>query len=205
MTTVHTVTQAVFLRPVLRSMLRITVCRHGGPVRPVPLVLAANHASHLDAPLILFAVGAELPRVAVGAAADYFHGLRAAAVRLLFETFPVHRRGGGLTEAYRRLAAGWTLLLFPEGTRSATGELSPFRPGVAALCLRHRVPCLPIGLTGTYAAMPRGRRWPRPGRPEVTVHVGVPLTPEPREEIPDFTARVSAAVHALVACPGGVT
>ncbi|WP_203827692.1 lysophospholipid acyltransferase family protein [Actinoplanes palleronii] len=201
------------MKPLLSATLRISVCRHGAP-GPSPVVVAANHASHLDTPLILQALPGGPRRTAVGAAADYFYAsrLRSAGVRLLFNTFPVRRPArptgpraahGGRADADRLLTAGWNLLLFPEGTRSRDGVLGDFRRGAAALCLRHGVPCLPVGVTGTHHAMPRGRRWPRPGRPPVVVHLGAPLTPAPAEDAQAFTGRVAAAVRALIACPLG--
>ncbi|GAA1644658.1 lysophospholipid acyltransferase family protein [Actinoplanes couchii] len=202
----RTANRVLIVNAVLRATVRITVCRHGPPV-PGPVVVVANHASHLDTPLILRV----LPRrTAVGAAADYFYAsrLRSVLVRMFFTTFPVRRPGTpDVRDATHHdpaglLAAGWNLLLFPEGTRSRDGVPGRFRRGVAALCLRAGVACLPVGVTGTHHAMPHGRRWPRAGRPPVAVHIGQPLTPAAGEDATAFTARCAAAVGALITCPG---
>jgi 1-acyl-sn-glycerol-3-phosphate acyltransferase len=164
-----------------------------------PVVFAANHASHLDTPLIL----GSLPRgwadrVAVGAAADYFFDARwrAVSTALAFNTFPVDRHGGrrvtGLTR--QLLGQGWSLLLFPEGSRSPDGWLQGFRGGIGRLCVDHGLTAVPIAVRGSFGAMPRGRGWPRPGRAAVSVRYGPPLSPEPGETGASFTQRLRTAM-----------
>jgi 1-acyl-sn-glycerol-3-phosphate acyltransferase len=147
-----------------------------------PVVIVANHSSHLDAPLIIGSLPARLrSRLAVGAAADYFFDARWQAVvtALVFNAFPIERRGADRRRslAPQLLAQGWSLLLFPEGTRSEDGWMSPPRIGPAHLCIQRRVPMVPVILRGTYAAMPRTRNWPAPGQPRVIVRYGKPLHP----------------------------
>lgn len=167
-----------------------------------PAIFIANHSSHLDTPLIL---GALPPRItkklAVGAAADYFFDSRtiAAATTLLFNAFPVERRGSrrGRSLAAELVDDGWSLLLYPEGSRTVDGWLTAFKLGAAQLCAMKRVPAVPIALRGTFAAMPRGRRWPRSGRPRVTVRIGRPLHLGATETVPEFRARLVRAVAML--------
>lgn len=167
-----------------------------------PAIFVANHSSHLDTPLIL----SSLPRrftdqLAVGAAADYFFESRTVATvtTLLFNGFPVQRRGSGRASnlAVELLDEGWSLLLYPEGSRSDDGWMRSFKLGAAHLCVSAGVPAVPIGLRGSYQAMPRGRRWPVPGRPRVAVRYGRPLYPESGESQRDFRIRMSRAVAAL--------
>lgn len=167
-----------------------------------PVVLVANHSSHLDAPLILGSLPPHLAdRVAVGAAADYFFDARwrAAVTALVFNAFPVERfRSAKLRSlAPHLLARGWSLLLFPEGTRSEDGWMSTMRMGAAHLCVSRGVPAVPVALRGTYAAMPRGRNWPVPGRPRVVVRYGSPLAPAEGEETRAFHSRLTGAVARL--------
>jgi 1-acyl-sn-glycerol-3-phosphate acyltransferase len=167
-----------------------------------PVVFASNHASHLDTPLVLGSLPRSwADRVAVGAAADYFFDARwrAAATAIAFNAFPVERRGGKrLTSTARELLdEGWSLLLFPEGTRSADGWMGRFRHGTARLCCERGIPAVPIVIRGSYAAMPRGRSWPRPGRFPVSVRYGQPLYPGPGEPPRAFTQRLRAAVAQL--------
>lgn len=167
-----------------------------------PVVFVANHSSHLDAPLILGSLPRRLAqRVAVGAAADYFFDARwrAAVTALVFNAFPVERyRSRRLRSlAPHLLAHGWSLLLFPEATRSEDGWMSPLRLGPAHLCVTQAVPAVPVVLRGTYAAMPRGRNWPVPGRPRVVVRFGTPLRPDGEEGARSFNARVGESIARL--------
>lgn len=169
-----------------------------------PVVFVANHSSHLDTPLILGSLPDRFAdRVAVGAASDYFFDVRwrAALTAVFFNAFPVERYG---SRRLRSLALdlvddGWSLLLYPEGTRSEDGWISPFKLGAAMLCVTKGIPCVPIALRGAYAAMPRGRNWPQPGKPRVTVRYGRPLHPKDGEDGRAFRARMAQAVSRLAA------
>ena len=160
---------------------------------PAPAVFVANHSSHIDTPLILRALPAAWRRrTVVAAAADYFYVKRpkAALVSLLFGTVPVARDGGGtadLGHVEELLADGWSLLMYPAGTRHAgEGEPRRLRTGAALLAARHGLPLVPIHLAGTRAAMPPGQVWPRrkawqPRHP-VRIAFGAPIWPaEPHE------------------------
>ena len=130
-------------------------------------IAVANHSSHLDAPLVIGSLPRRLAQyLATGAAADYFFDRwwKAAPTALFFNAFPVDRKGtrGRKGMAGNLLGDGVPLLLFPEGTRSRTGEMGSFKPGAAALCLSRDVPCLPVAIVGASQAMPHGRM-PQPG------------------------------------------
>jgi 1-acyl-sn-glycerol-3-phosphate acyltransferase len=169
-----------------------------------PVVFVANHSSHLDTPLILGSLPERFAdRVAVGAASDYFFDVRwrATLTAIFFNAFPVERYG---SRRLRSLALdlvdnGWSLLLYPEGTRSEDGWINPFKLGAAMLCVRKGIPCVPIALRGSYAAMPRGRNWPQPGKPRVSVRYGRPLVPEEGEEVRAFQLRMAKAISQLAA------
>jgi 1-acyl-sn-glycerol-3-phosphate acyltransferase len=199
----RTALQQGVLKPVTWSQTRPVV--HGREyldgVRG-PAIFIANHSSHLDTPLILGSLPQRITKkLAVGAAADYFFDTRAlaAVTTLLFNAFPVERRG---SRRSRSLAAelvddGWSLLLYPEGGRTVDGWLTAFKLGAAQLCAMKAVPAVPIALRGTFAAMPRGQRWPRPGRPRVTVRIGRPLHIAADETVPEFRTRLVRAVATL--------
>jgi 1-acyl-sn-glycerol-3-phosphate acyltransferase len=167
-----------------------------------PVIFVANHSSHLDTALLLTTLPPSWQRkVAVGAAADYFFDAwwRAVGSALVFSTFPIERGGVGLSETPTRLLAdGWSLVMFPEGTRSPDGWTRRFRLGAAYLAAQAHVPVIPVALVGSYAAMPRGRSWPRPGRPEVHVRYGRPLRMTGGEEPRAFGGRINAAVARLL-------
>jgi 1-acyl-sn-glycerol-3-phosphate acyltransferase len=177
---------------------------------PHPVILVANHSSHLDTPTILRAL--PLPwrqRTAVAAAADYFYKKRAVAgaVALMFNTVPLARNGGGIgngsTEHVDRLIdQRWNLLMFPEGTRSRDGRLGKMRSGAAAIAMQHDIPIVPIYVKGTHAAMPPGRNWPKRrnlNRHRVEVHFGTPIWPGREEHRNAVMDRVRAFLEAEAA------
>ncbi len=167
-----------------------------------PALIVANHSSHLDTPLLLCTLPDAVRRkTAVAAAADYFFDTwwRATASAIVFNTFPIERRGGKLSSTPGDLLEdGWNVVVFPEGTRSPDGWMERFQMGAAYLAVEHRVPVVPVGIKGSFAAMPRGRGWPVPGRPTVAVRYGDPLRPAEGESARDFAPRISAAVSALL-------
>jgi 1-acyl-sn-glycerol-3-phosphate acyltransferase len=167
-----------------------------------PAIIVANHSSHLDTPLLLLSLpDAMRRRTAFAAAADYFFDTwwRAAGSAIVFNTFPIERRGGKMSATPGDLLAdGWNVVVFPEGTRSPDGWVQRFRMGAAYLAVEHDVPIIPVGIKGSFAAMPRGRGWPIPGRPAVHVRYGDPLKPASGESARDFAPRIAAAVSALL-------
>ncbi|MPZ61988.1 MAG: 1-acyl-sn-glycerol-3-phosphate acyltransferase [Propionibacteriales bacterium] len=197
------VVQEVGLDPLLRSQVspRVTGLDMLGRVSP-PVLFVANHASHLDTPLILCTLpDAWRRRTSVAAAADYFFDTwwRATGSAIVFNTFPIERRGGSLSSTPGDLLGqGWNVVVFPEGTRSPDGWMGRFRMGAAWLAIEHGVPIVPVAIRGSFAAMPRGRSWPRPGRPPVTVRYGAPLSPGDGETAREFAPRVVAAMSQLL-------
>ncbi len=197
------VAQKAGLEPLFRSQVRPTV--EGldvlGRVRP-PVIFVANHASHLDTPLILLSLpDAWRRRTAVAAAADYFFDTwwRAVGSALVFNTFPIERRGGSMAATPGEvLDDGWNLVVYPEGTRSTDGWVSRFRMGAAWLAVEHQVPVVPVAHRGTFAAMPRGQGWPSPGRRRVRLRFGEALRPAEGESVRDFAERVRLAVASLL-------
>jgi 1-acyl-sn-glycerol-3-phosphate acyltransferase len=171
-----------------------------------PVVFVANHSSHMDTPAILRA----LPRgwrqrTAVAAAADYFYRKRwvAAIVSLLFSTVPIQRKGGGMDKdsadhLHRLLRQRWNLLIYAEGTRSRDGSRGKLHSGAAVLAATNDVPIMPIYVSGTNAAMPPGRTWPRRfragrlHRQPIAVRFGPPIRPLPDEHRNETMARVQA-------------
>lgn len=186
-----------FLRFVLNPILAYYAARRAtgrGNLSSVrgPVILVANHASHIDTPIILSALPRKLRRrTAVAAAADYFYRNRlvAAAVSLIFNTVPIERQGGGGlakngSHLDRLLDQGWNLLLYPEGTRHRAGAPARVRRGAAVLAAAHHLQIVPIRVTGTAAAMPPGRLWPKriqgvllSRRHRIEVSFGKPIPP----------------------------
>ncbi len=162
-----------------------------------PAIFVANHCSHVDTPVLLLSLPpGRRRRTAVAAAADYFYvnRLLAHAVSLTFGTVPLERRGRGrngeaIAHIEQLVDAGWSLVLFAEGTRSRDGRVGRMRAGAATLAAHHSVPIVPIHISGTHAAMPPGRRWmvrPAGGgrfaRHTIRVSFGPPIQVGPGED-----------------------
>ncbi|MBZ0171348.1 MAG: 1-acyl-sn-glycerol-3-phosphate acyltransferase [Phycisphaerales bacterium] len=146
-----------------------------------PLVIVANHASHLDAVAILAALPARLRAVArpVSAADTFFRSLPRAGLSSLFiDALAIHRAGVGrheLGQLRERLENdGCCLVVFPEGTRTRTGEQGRFRHGVGSLVAGSPVPVVPCRIEGAHAALPPDAKWPRPSK--IELRFGEPMT-----------------------------
>ncbi|WP_052667583.1 1-acyl-sn-glycerol-3-phosphate acyltransferase [Nitriliruptor alkaliphilus] len=144
--------------------------------RARPFVLVANHASHVDPLVLAFLLEEPAVFAAVADIADN------PLLRLLLRRMHVHLVGRGdrargvadaeaLTDAVR---AGRSVVFFPEGRRSPSRGLEPFRTGAFLVAARSGVPVVPVGIRGTRALLPVGRSLPR--RSTVTVTVGPPVT-----------------------------
>src|SRR3954469_3290728 len=170
---------------------------------PHPVILVANHSSHLDTPTILRALPLQWrQRTAVAAAADYFYKKRGVKelVALVFNTVPLSREGGGVGNGSaapgdKVVDQRWNLLMFPEGTRSRDGELHKLRSGAAAIAQQHGIPIVPIYVSGTHEAMPPGRNWPKKRwlfgrRYRLEVKFGAPIWPRADEHRSAVMARV---------------
>jgi 1-acyl-sn-glycerol-3-phosphate acyltransferase len=170
-----------------------------------PVIFVANHSSHLDAPLVLCSLPpAWRHQTLVAAAADYFFDdwWRAVGTALVFGTVPLDRTGGSTAAAPSAtptglLTDGWSLVMFPEGTRAPDGQMAGFKTGAARLSIASGAPIVPIGVRGSFAAMPRGRAWPVPGRPRVAVRFGAPMRVRANEGAKRFTNRIAAEVTRL--------
>jgi 1-acyl-sn-glycerol-3-phosphate acyltransferase len=144
--------------------------------------VCANHASHLDTGLIKYALGEQGEALVALAAKDYFFD--DPVRRMYFENFtnlvPMERHGS-LRESLRLagevIRDGYILLIFPEGTRSETGIMTDFKPSLGYLALTNKCGILPMYLSGTHEAMPKGRYLPRRGE-RVAAYIGpfVPYT-----------------------------
>jgi len=166
-----------------------------------PVIFAANHHSHLDAPLMITSVPAPWRhRLVVAAAADYFFTTRVtgALSAVALNAFPiertkVNRRSAELAASL--LAQGWSLVIFPEGGRSPDGWGQPFRGGAAFLSVRSGRPVVPVHIEGTGAIFGKGMKRPKPGTTVVTF--GSPLWPDEGDDARSFGVRVERAVAAL--------
>ncbi len=167
-------------------------------------VIACNHLSDLD-PLVVAAAldRARLERVWWGGEVGrLFHTRAGRALARIAHIFPVDERAPATAVASGAdvLARGNALVWFPESWRSPDGELQAFLPGIGHLLSRAPAPVIPARISGTFAAMPRGRRVPRPV--PLRIAFGPALDPErlaARGSGDSRPARIANALHDAVA------
>ena len=166
-----------FARTVFRTYVRLQVGdRHLLPAGS--FLLCSNHASHLDGAALMVASGLPFESFRLLAAADYFAPQSRAGrlTRAMLNIVSIDRSSGHGVRLRRTVAEcrelvrgePVRLIAFPEGTRSTTGHLLPFKRGAAFLAVELGLPIVPAYIDGTAEALPKGRWVPRPGR----IHVG---------------------------------
>jgi long-chain acyl-CoA synthetase len=169
-----------------------------------PILVCPNHASHLDVPCVRFALPRERrDRTAVAAAADYFFTNRilGPSVALAMGAFPFGRTSdvrASLERVADLLADDWSVILFPEGTRSPDGRLGPMRDGIGLLATAAAVPVVPVHLDGTHRILPKGRSVPRRRHGDhVTIRFGEPLRFPPDAPAHAVATAIGDAIAAL--------
>jgi 1-acyl-sn-glycerol-3-phosphate acyltransferase len=185
--------QQALLFPATRFLAKPTVIGANDLIHaPQPAILAPNHESDIDTPLVLLALPhAWRSRTVVGAASDRFYRKRGYALASGFwiNTFPFDRGGGqrrGLAAAAAHLRDGRNVLLYPQGTRGAGPEA--YRAGVAELALTADAPIIPIHITGSALIMPKNRGLNR--RAKTTVTFARPIHPRLGETPQELTQRM---------------
>ncbi len=96
----------------------------------------------------------------------------------LFGAFPLKLEGhdlGAIKRAYKHLRNAHALMVFPEGGRTTTGKLDPFKPGAFRLALQSGVPIVPVTIKGAYEVWPAGQRLPKL-RGAISIHYHAPIT-----------------------------
>lgn len=182
-------------RAVLSSVARIHV--EGAADLPLsgPLIVAPNHLSNADPPLVAGWLAPALGRRPVFLAKEQlFVGPVGAFLR--WQGVVRVRAGGSDADAYRAcrrvLEAGDVLIIFPEGTRSRDGVLGEAKPGAALLATRSHVPVLPVGISGSDRFLGLGASVPHIGA-RITIRVGRPFTLDPDPALPRRAALEAAS------------
>jgi long-chain acyl-CoA synthetase len=151
---------------------------------PGPVVFAANHQSHMDAPAILAALPARFRyRVAIAMAKEFFkahffpdqferrarltNSLNYYLAALFFNAFPLPQREAGTRQTLRYIgdlaSEGFSILIFPEGKRTDHGEINHFRSGIGMIGARLGLPVVPVRLDGLDRILHQSWRMARPG------------------------------------------
>jgi 1-acyl-sn-glycerol-3-phosphate acyltransferase len=160
---------ALILRGWLRTYHRLEIIGRENLPAEGSYVMVANHTSHLDTLCLLAAMPLrKLHRAFPAAAQDYFFVSvpRLAIAAVVVNALPFGRQKNirqSLQVCHELLAnSGNVLILFPEGTRTATGQMGGFKPGVGLLVAGTALPVVPCHLSGGFEAWPKGKWLPRP-------------------------------------------
>ncbi len=165
-----------------------------------PVIFVANHASHLDTPLLLCSVPERFRRrMVVAGAADYFFDRHVKAVvsALALGAVPIDRTSVGRRSLHHLedlLADDWNVIIFPEGGRTPDGWGREFTAGAAYLATKCGVPVVPVHLEGSRRVWRKGGHL-RPATTAVTF--GSPLPPKPGGSLSDARALAAAMEHAV--------
>ncbi len=168
----HSITYFIF-----KSFFKIYFNKSVSGFENIPLngsfIIAANHTSLLDFPLLMTSLPYDkMKNVFAPAAKDYFYTkkYRKAIMEVFFNTFPFERMGDfmkGLKICETLVKNNCSIILFPEGTRVTSGQLQLFKPGLGSLALNLNVPILPVYIKGALRAMPKGKVFPLPHKIEI--------------------------------------
>ncbi len=190
----------------LRGFHRLQISgREHLPDRP-PFVMVANLASHLDALTLACALPMRWRSLAFPiAAGDTFFRTSAQSFvsAITLNALPLWRDNCGphaMRDLQQRLTRhGCVYILFPEGTRSRTGRMAPFKPGIGMLLGGAGVPVLPCRLRGTFEALPPDRRFPRAGRVRLAIGPAMSFAdlPDRKAGWIEIASRLEQAIGAL--------
>jgi long-chain acyl-CoA synthetase len=175
-----------WILPLSRVFARVTVTGLAHLEQlPGPVIFAANHQSHFDAPVILDSLPPRWRyRVAPAMMKEFFdahffpqrhtrmewftNSLNYYLSSFFFFAFPLTQGSAGTRQTLRYMGelvgSGVSILIFPEGRRSETGEIARFQPGVGMIASRLGVPVIPVRVTGLDLVLPRHSRWPSVSR-----------------------------------------
>jgi 1-acyl-sn-glycerol-3-phosphate acyltransferase len=163
-----------------------------------PVIFMSNHESQLDPPILVAAL--PLPAVYIGKKElKYvpFIGWASWAAGVIFiDRGDRERAIRSIQDAARQIRGGKNVVIFPEGTRSPTGQMLPFKKGGFALAMDAGVPIVPMATVGGFQALPSGSLRIRPSR--YTLLVGAPVHPSDFEDRESLMKEVRSRIEALV-------
>ncbi|MGP8253825.1 MAG: AMP-binding protein [Terracidiphilus sp.] len=217
--------RVAFVEAVMRPLVWLLANpRVYGPEKPLPkgpMLIIGNHVTTYDGPLIQYALEGRVRRhIAVAMSADmlddfrhwrdpdkprgkqgfYLFGPPAYfLITALFNVFPLPRQRDfqlSFAHAGRAMDRGMNVMVFPEGTRSAEGQLARFRAGIGLLAKESGVPVLPVAIRGLGELKAGKKRWFRSGQLEIHVGEAIDFAPEATEA--EITERLHAEVERLL-------
>ena len=221
--------RAAFVEAVMRPLVGLLAApRVTAPANlkvDEPLLIIANHVTAFDAPLIEYALpGALRRRIAIAMSGEMLEGFRHFRdqnpqhptgrffplgplyyifVTAFFNVFPLPQRRDfqpSFAHAGRAMDRGYSVMVFPEGGRSAEGTMAKFRPGIGLLAKQCGAAVLPVAIRGLGELKTREKRWFRSGM--IEVRVGEPIRLSQTESEAAITARLQAEVERLMQAEG---
>ncbi|HUQ87745.1 MAG TPA: AMP-binding protein [Vicinamibacterales bacterium] len=213
---VRSISQATWILPLGRifAWVRVGGLEHLEGLHG-PVVFASNHQSHFDVPVILMALPRSWRRRIAPAALkeffkahffpDEFSSTQVLTNRLnyylsafFFNIFPLPQREAGARQTLRYIGEvagdGYSVLLFPEGVRSASGDMKAFKPGIGMIGSRLDLPVVPVRIDGADRVLHTSWKWPKPG--PVSVTFGRPMRLS-GDNYADLARQVEQAVRDL--------
>ncbi len=173
-----------------------------------PTVYVSNHQSTLDIPALALALSPASFRFVIKKVIQYvpiFGWFLVLTKNVFIDRASKRSAVASLEKASRQIKGGTSILVFPEGTRSATGEILPFKKAMFALPLRAGVPICPVAIEGTRVIMPKNSWSVQPG--EIRVRFGAPIDPAPfgddREALARHVRERVIALHREIGGLGG--
>jgi long-chain acyl-CoA synthetase len=209
------------MRPLVWLLANPSVVAPHSPTADAPMLIVANHVTEYDGALLEYALpGPIRRRIAIAMSGEMLDGFRHfrnpehgpaygrfdlfgpvkyLLVTALFNVYPLARQKDfqpSFAHAGKALDRGFNVMIFPEGTRSAEGQLARFRPGIGLLARQSGVPVLPMAIRGLGELKTRQKGWFRSG--SIEVRMGKPIRFSPEETEAEITARLHDEVGNLL-------
>jgi 1-acyl-sn-glycerol-3-phosphate acyltransferase len=168
-----------------------------------PSVYAVNHTSNVEPPVLYMVLRALHWRRQILYKAE-LHNLPVLAQGFDFVGFVPIQRGNreqsqrAIEQASQRIRAGYSFLVFPEGTRSRTGELLPFKKGASILAIRAQAPLVPMAIVGARSAMRKGSFIISPVKIRIRIGEPVPTAGTTLDQRDEVTATLRERIQGLL-------
>ena len=152
-----------------------------------PFIICSNHQSHLDGIILSHVAHKQFRYTAMIAAKDYWFDNKAKHffANMFFNTIPIDRKSARNTYNIQTTSKlvrkflderGKAVVILPEGSRSVSGKIRPFKKGIVILSKSSEIPIVPVYIKGSGKRWPKGKWMIRPGK--IEVHIGKPILPE---------------------------
>ncbi|MEK6646550.1 MAG: lysophospholipid acyltransferase family protein [Candidatus Firestonebacteria bacterium] len=159
------------LFPLFKMFFKLEIIGEENIPKTSAVIIAANHLSFLDPPILGTAVRKR--HLHFLARRSLFKNIFFGWILRNVHTYPIANDSigkGGIETAIKLLEEGKAVVVFPEGTRSHTGELQKGKSGIGMVSYKSKFPVIPVYIDGTYEILPRGSKMLKPAK--VTIKVG---------------------------------